>query len=489
MSLLHPLMNQQTKNYPKFKETFFNTSPDTIELLQEKYLLYTFHLNAQRIPQYKKFLTQHHCNPQQIKTLHDFLTLAPETNKKNYIFKAHDMCDMCINGDYHNISMIVKSSGHSGKQCYWVRSHNEDLFGKTALSIALDENFKTDKKKTLIINGFILGSWVTGINFNELASWHCPVINVGPDKDEIFQTILDIGSSYEQIIITGYPPFIKNFVDDAITRKFPLKKYTLHFIGGGEDFPESWRTYLQKQIKGKVRSGFGASDIGILGGMENDNTVFIRRLADKNHTLRQELFGDVQETPMLFQYPLNLFVYANEKKELVFTTILPEAAQPVMKYNLEDEGGTISHASMQKILAKHKIHRQLNLPLPFLYIVGRKNGPVNFNAFLIYPENIQECIYRNPQIETQTTGNFKFQSIFDTNHNRCLQIEIQLKPNIIPTHLLKQKYTQLIMKTLQEVNQGYRASYQKFPQLATPDILLYTNEKYPYQSKIKNHYN
>ena len=487
-SILHELSDHSFENYPKFKASFVQLAPQTIELLQRKYLLYTFQLNAARIPHYACFLKKHNINPQEITTVEEFLTKIPQTTKKNYVYTAKDMCEMCINGDYHNISMIVKSSGHSGRQCYWVRSHNEDKFGKTALSIGLDENFQTDKKKTLIINGFILGSWVTGINFNELASWHCPIINVGPNKEEIFQTIIDIGHTFEQIIITGYPPFIKNLVDEGVAQKFPWKKYNVHFIGGGEDFPESWRTYVESMTKGKVRSGFGASDIGILGGMENDDTVFIRRFADTNHDFRRELFGSVEETPMLFQYPLNLFVYANEQKELIFTTILPEATQPVIKYNLQDEGGTLSHETMYALFKKYNISRKIHLPSPFLYIVGRKGGAVNFNAFLIYPENIEECIYRNPSIEKTTTGSFKFQSVFDSKHNRILCIELQLKKGIKPTEKMHKAYVTQIITTLQQVNDGYRISHEKFKEMAVPKVVLYEFEKYPYLDKIKNHY-
>jgi phenylacetate-CoA ligase len=385
--------------------------------------------------------------------------------------------------------MIVKSSGHSGRQCYWVRSHNEDKFGKTALSIGLNENFQTDTKKTLIINGFILGSWVTGINFNELASWHCPIINVGPNKEEIFQTILDIGKTFEQIIITGYPPFIKNLVDTGAEQKFPWKKYNVQFIGGGEDFPESWRTYVESVTKGKVRSGFGASDIGILGGMENDDTVFIRQLADKNHALREELFGDVDETPMLFQYPLNLYIYANEQKELIFTTILPEATQPVIKYNLQDDGGTISHDKIYDVFKKYGVKRKIRLPSPFLYIVGRKGGAVNFNAFLIYPENIEDCIYRNKSIERAVTGSFKIQSVFDKHHNRALKIELQLKKGVSVSKKMEADYLKLFVNTLQEVNEGYKATYEKLKEMAIPQLVIYEFEKYPYQGKIKNRYN
>lgn len=489
-SLVHKQIKNKSNNYEKFKKMFLSLDNKTIKLMQEKYLMYSFHLNSQRIPQYNSFLKRKGINPKDIKNIKDFLEKVPETNKKNYIYKSHKITNLCVNGNIHNISMIVKSSGHSGKQCYWVKSHSEDFFGKNAISIALDQNYNVNKEKTLIINGFILGSWVTGINFNEFASWHCPIINVGPDKHEIFQTIEDIGDQFNQILITGYPPFIKELVDFANSNKFNWKKHKINFIAGGEDFPESWRDYISKNSNNaKTVSGFGASDIGILGGIENNDTIFIRKLADKNHQLKKDLFGKVNETPMLFQYPTNLYVYANKKQELIFTSILPETAQPVIKYNLQDIGGTLTHEQINKTLKKHGIIHKIHSPLPFMYVMGRKDGPVNYNAFLIYPENIEECIYRNKQIAKTSTSAFKFRTVFDNKHNKKLLIEFELKPKVKKTKQLENLYLKLVTNTLTQVNEGYRATRKKLGPISLPKVILYENKDYPYKSKIKNNYN
>ena len=487
--VLHWVTEQNIKNYQRFRNFFLRQSPEAIEAFREKYLLYTFHHNAQHIPQYKKFLQQHQVNHSAIHNIQDFLDKVPETNKKSYIFSTPYLTKLCLDGDYHNINMLVKSSGHSGKQCYWATSHRTDLFAQTILSIGLDQNFQISTKKTLIINGFILGSWVTGILFSEFASSHCTVINTGPDKEEIFQTITDIGDQYQQILIAGYPPFIKEFVDYGKAIKFPWKKHTFHFAAGGEDFPEAWRDYIMKQAHGaKIRSGFGASDIGILGGIETDDTVFIRRLAEKNKHLRKALFGDVQENPMLFQYPTNLFIHTNEQQELVFTTILPEAVEPVIKYNLEDIGGILSYHEMEEKLHRFGIHRTFSLPLPFLFVVGRVSGPVKFHAFLMYPENVEDCVYKNPEIAKTTTGKFKLRTIVTRDHEHVLQIEFQLKKGVRKSSKLLLGYTTLCTKTLAEVNGGYKAVYTRIQEKAIPRIKLYTYEQYPYTSKIKNRY-
>lgn len=173
---------------------------------------------------------------------------------------------------------------------------------------------------------------------------------------------------------------------------------------------------------------------------------------------------------------------------MVFTTILPEAVEPVINYNLEDVGGVISCREMQEKLRPFHSQRQFRLPLPFLYVVGRVDGPVKFHAFFVYPENVEECIYRQPGMAKTTTGNFRLQRIVNKNHDHFLQLEFQLKKGVEKTVALTRKYVQWCSQILQEVNGGYKAIHQQVGAIADPIVILYPYEKYPYQSRIKNVY-
>ena len=51
----------------------------------------------------------------------DFISTVPETTKKKYIFAAKQLQDLCVQDGQHRMNMIVKSSGHSGRQCYWAK--------------------------------------------------------------------------------------------------------------------------------------------------------------------------------------------------------------------------------------------------------------------------------------------------------------------------------------------------------------------------------
>ena len=480
---------KKMKDHKSFIKFFSKQDPEMFSLLQEKFLLYSLKNNAVKVPQFKKFISSKNVHVASISSTKGFVKHFPETNKQNYIYKAKKLEDLTQGRDLKKVSLVVKSSGHSGKQSYWLKSHNQDLFLHSTMGMGLDMNFKIYSKKTLVINGFILGSWVAGINFGEYASWNCPSINIGPDKEEILQTLLDLESQFDQFIISGYPPFLKELVDFAKSKKFSFKRSSVHFFPGEEAFPESWRDYMQTEVKGaKIISGFGASDIGLVGGMESSDSIFIRRKSLENKELHKALFGDVEETPMLFQYPLSNHICVNKNNELIFSTILPETTEPVMKYNIKDQGGVLSYSKMKEILSKFGINKEIKVPLPFFYYTGRSSGAVNYNGFFIYPENIKDTIYQNKEIASSVTGKFHFHSGYTSKNNKQLVIEFQLKKSKRPNPRILSSFTKLIIKTLREVNGGYRATHIKFGKLAEPKIILHSFDKFPQKKSIKNHY-
>jgi hypothetical protein len=87
------------------------------------------------------------------------------------------------------------------------------------------------------------------------------VKNTGPDLDKIADTLMHFGAGYEYVI-TAYPPFLKHLRDRLDTLNFPWAPYRINAMVGGEGMTEALRDYLEERF-GKVRSGYGASDITI----------------------------------------------------------------------------------------------------------------------------------------------------------------------------------------------------------------------------------
>jgi hypothetical protein len=84
------------------------------------------------------------------------------------------------------------------------------------------------------------------------------------------------GPGYPYLIL-GYPPFVKQLIDVAEARNFPLHEYRLNALVGGEGMSEDLRDYLLRRFQ-KVYSGYGATDLEIGLAGETPLSVALRRL-------------------------------------------------------------------------------------------------------------------------------------------------------------------------------------------------------------------
>jgi phenylacetate-CoA ligase len=360
-------------------------------------------------------------------------------------------------------------------------------------SMGFDLYFNTLSKKTLFINTFALGSWITGVELARIGDTDCTIINPGTDEEEVYSIIKRLSVDYDQIIIAGYPPFVKNMINNGM-HKIEWRKYKIHFILGGEGMPEELRDYIWQKVgkKSIVISVYGASDIGLTGMNETSESIKIRRLAKDNLELRKDLFGKTNTLPMLFQYdPSSFFIETNQYNELLFTTLNLKEIQPLIRYNLKDTGGIITYKHMTEILNQHKIEMKFTFPFPFLYVFGRSDGTLNFYGSLIYPNMVKEAIFKNKNLLKNTTNKFRNRIIYDKEHKPYIQIEIQLNRGKKPDRKLIKEFKEKIEDFLfirSEDLKPKRDYFAKEYKSGFVKIVLYTYERYPYDEKIKIHY-
>ncbi len=479
-------------NYPRLKHAMLNSDPEIFDAVSEKSALYMFRYCKRNIPAYKRFINRapYHREPKNIKEFRN----VPETNKDNYVFAANSNSELCKNGDIRNVNFWVKSSGHSGKEREWGKSNREIEYSSKSLAVGLDVNFDITNQSTLIINGYILSSWVCGLSFALMAHEKNAIINVGPSEKEILETVEMFDREYRQIIILGYPPFIKHLVDYACSKNFRWDRHNVHFFVGGEYFPEEWREYVEDRInkkdnsRHKIIAGYGSSDLGLVGGIETDESITIRRLCRMNRDLSRDVFGEPRSFPMLFQYPPFIYVHTNKGRELLFTSLLPENPMPLVNYNLKDQGGVISHNRMKAILKKHNINIDIRLKLPFIFIEGRSTGAVKLCAFMIYPENIKEAIFRTKDIAHSTTGRFRMRVEYDKSENESFLIDFELMKGKKSSKELAEMFSSNITKTLREVNQGYDSICRNIPDSSKINIVLHEYGEFPHEHKTKFRY-
>jgi phenylacetate-CoA ligase len=421
---------------------------------------YEAYLAARRTtPAYRKFLATSDHQP--IKRVGDWGNI-PITTKDNYV-KKYSIEERCQGGKIPARGVVIdESSGSSGTPNSWVRGAVERRDVKRALQITLGLTFK--EHSFFFLNCFALGPWATGMNVSMSLVDVGIMKSLGPDKLKLENTLKLFGPNYHYLI-TGYPPFIKNFVD---TTELDLSQYDLNLVVGGESISEALRDYLLKYFK-TVRSSYGASDLEINMGGETDLAIDIRRQLTQNTAACQDIFGST-EPPMIFQYdPLDYVIETNEDRELIFTITRFHNAAPKIRYNLHDIGAVYTYRDLRKAFAKHGLKLGANLGarshFPFLCVYGRGDLTVAFYGAKIFTTNIEAIINENAEL-AKSINTFQMKSFDDDTLNRRLEICLERKQatgRLPSTSEIKQ----ILYDGLIRINQDFREVTKMF----TPDSI------------------
>lgn len=411
----------------------------------------------------------------------------PETDKRNYIDRF-PLEDRCVGGRFpFPGTMIDESSGSTGTPYNWIRSHAERTVAHR--NIGFFARYAFGDGPLITINAFSMGAWATGFNMSLGLNRHGVVKATGPDMGKIFSTLGYLGPRY-RYLISGYPPFLKHLIDVGEADAFPFDDYELHALVGGEGMSEELRDYLLRRFQ-SVYSGYGATDIEIGMAGESPVSIAIRRLARARPDVRQALFGADSRLPMVFQYnPLIHWLEVNEHGEIVATISRLDVLTPRIRYNVHDEGGVQPHASVSATLRRFGYDiRQLGsapevagprgplpwaapIPLPFLWIYGRRDATISVMGANIYPEDIESIIYRDPEL-ARLLHSFLLSVHADETGTPRPSIALELAEGVsVDTAWLDDRVIQF-RDGLEALNIDYRSSIQEFPSAMVPIVEAY----------------
>lgn len=470
-------------------ENFINTPLDT-KLKQssaansESELLKLFHNVANTVPAYQAFLQQNKINPESIKTFSDFQSL-PLLTKQNYI-KKYPLKDLCRDGEITSCDFISVSSGSTGNPTFWTRFISDEYEIATRFEQIFRNSFNADKKNTLAVVCFTLGTWVGGIYTanccRHLAAKGYPitVVTPGNNKTEIFRVIKELAPLFEQVVLLGYPPFLKNVIDSGIAEGITWHNFNIKLVMAGEVFSEEWRSLVGERIGATNHyydsaSLYGTADAGVLGN-ETSLSICIRRFFASNPDATREFFGE-SRLPTLVQYDPTSRYFEIDNGTLLFSG---DNGIPLLRYHIADTGGIITYDEMLQYLATKNFNPITELaatsnnniyPLPFVYVFGRSNFILSYYGANIYPENIQVGI-EQPEVRNLVTGKFVMEIKQDEDRNSILTIAIELAPEITPSEEIKNNIATSITTQLLRLNSEY-ANYVS-PEDYTPQINLYS---------------
>jgi len=302
-------------DYYKFKITDFINALDVVPAnewleLGKKKFLSLFHRAATQVPAYKKFLHKHGVDHQAVATWDDFVKL-PTIDKNNYLEK-YPLEELCWQDEFSKQHMISASSGSSGSPFFWFRSSWQEFEASLTHELLFYKFWQIDKKKTLLLVNFSMGMYVAGVltqNCGQrLAQKNYPltVISPGISITECVRIIKELGGKYEQVILAGYPPFLKDIIDTGSKAGIDWAQTDIKFLFAGEGFSEDWRSYLLKQVGANKEdypsfSLYGSADANILAH-ETPASINLRQLASRDSNFAKALFGEIQRLPGYFQY-------------------------------------------------------------------------------------------------------------------------------------------------------------------------------------------
>lgn len=458
-------------------------------------VLALFKFTYKTTPAYQRFLKNYNIDGQKIKTIEDFKTL-PLISKETYLRK-NNFIDLFPWRDISKSKTISATSGSTGEPFYFPRGEEQDHQYEYLSEIFLKNQFQIDKKTTLGIIGFGLGIWIGGIftykNFNKISEkgLNLTLAPVGNNIDTYLNVIKKFGHLYDQIILMGYAPFIKDIIDEGKSYGIDWQDYNLRILTAAEGYSEKFKEYIIKKtgIKNLLTDFiniYGTVEIGTMAH-ETPLSNLIRKKIYNNNSLAKKIFPNVKGLPTLAQYHPYLVYFEEYNKEVIASGY--GSSLPLLRYRFHDLGGVIGYDEMIEkfkqegidILEEakhHKIEKTI-LKLPFVYVYERSDHVVILRGANIYPQEIKNALHHRA-LEKFITGKFSVIKKEDRKLDEYLEINIELKNRIKKSKKLEFLIQEIIKDELTKTNSEFSYLYSLNPSKLTPAIVLWSHrhEKY-----------
>lgn len=451
-----------------------------------------FHVVSERVPAYKKILKKNKISVKNIRSVADFKKL-PLVDKSSYL-KSYPLPELCLDGKFSSKSWVISAtSGSTGEPFYFPRTEKQDLQYALTAEMYLLTNFNIDKKTTLYVNGFAMGVWIGGLftyqaikHISEKNKYPLSIINPGTNKVEILKSLKKLAPYFDQVIIGGYPPFIKDLVDFGASEGFLWKKHNVKFIFSAEGFSEEFRNYIIKKVGLKnplldTLNHYGTVDLGTMS-YETPVSILVRRLAIGNKKLLKILFGQEDKLPTLTQYIPEQFYFEELDRMLVCSSA---GGLPLVRYDLKDNGGIFT---FRDLLRKAKISGidllgEINKAgishtlwqLPFVYVYERADFSVSFYGANIYPETIRKVLM-NTKYNRYFTGKCVLEIEMSKNQDQILCIHIEENNRISTQSVIQEDLKNKIFDILMRENSEFKIIHSSIGSKAVPVIRFWSYE-------------
>jgi phenylacetate-CoA ligase len=420
-----------------------------------------------RVPAYPRFLAELGFDAAQVTSSANFARL-PAATKDNY-YRRHPLGDLCRDGSLEACDMLAVSSGSTGEPAIWPRFVSDELGTAFRFEQVLRDAFSTHERRTLAVVCFALGSWVGGMYttacLRHVAAKGYPLTLVTPgnQKAEILRVLRVLAPKFEQVVLCGYPPFLKDVIDAGRADGFDWHAQPVRLVMAGEMFSEEWRSVVCDRLGARepelaTASLYGTADGGVLAN-ETPLSISLRRALADAPELSRQLFGEAR-LPTLCQYdPLHRYFEA-EGGELLFSA---DGGIPLVRYKILDRGGLFSASALPAAVASggRDVREELGArgittrDLPFVFVFGRSNFALSFYGANVYPENVAVGI-EQPALLALLSGKFVMQLAHDADQNPSLELMVELLPGQVATAALADDVASSVQRELERLNSEFK---------------------------------
>ena len=175
--------------------------------------------------------------------IHDAAAFArlPLLNKDNYV-RRFALEDLVEGGKLAACDFFAVSSGSTGEPTLWPRALDHELAIAVRFEQVLRDSFQAHRRQTLAVVCFALGSWVGGMYTTSCLRWVAakgyPLLIVTPGNklDEILRVVKRLAPDFEQTVLFGYPPFLKEVIDAGRADKIAWDSLNIRLVTAGEVF-------------------------------------------------------------------------------------------------------------------------------------------------------------------------------------------------------------------------------------------------------------
>ncbi len=389
----------------------------------------------------------------------------PLVTKESYIQRFR-LAERCRGGRIDGSDFIAVSSGSTGEPTAWLRGAAHELPVAMRFEQVLADTCGAREKTTLGVVCFPLGTWVGGMYTTLACRWVAmkgyPLTLVTPGNNvaEILKAVRELGSHFQQVVLFGYPPFLKDVVDSGRAQSLDWSRYRVKLVMAGEVVSETWRTLMaerldQSDILRGSSSLYGTADAGVLG-CESPITIAIRRFLAERQDLVVRLFGK-ERLPTLVQYDPRVRYFEVHEGTLVVTA---DGGTPLIRYHIADDGGLYGFDELLGLCAEAGFDARAAVgdapvrPLPFAYVFGRSRFAVSIYGANVFPETMAAAL-EHTSVAAQVTGKFVMQVVTETDENKQLHVAVELAAGHEPSAELAARVTLAITRELEQHNSEY----------------------------------